>query len=187
LSGFAASAWRTWLQFRLQSARSIVVRLRMLQRGVYIGEGTRIPGGGELAFAPDSSVQRLGVLNARQGAVIRLGERSRIGAFSVISAAQKIDIGEDVLIADRVFISDHQHESRDPTKPVIAQGVGTPDPVHIGGGCWIGIGVCILPGVQLGPGCIVGAGSVVTRSFPRDSVIAGSPARLIRRRLDHGK
>ena len=187
MSGLPASAWRTWVQFRLQAARSTVVRLRLLRRDVYIGEGTRIPGGGELAFAPGSSVQRLGVLNARRGAVIRLGTRSRIGAFSVISAAQLIDIAEDVLIADRVFITDHQHESGDPTRPVIAQGVSSTDPVRIGAGCWIGIGVCLMPGVQLGPGCIVGAGSVVTRSFPRASIIGGIPARLIRQRFDHDK
>lgn len=70
-----------------------------------------------------ASVQRLGVLNARTGAEIALGAGSRIGAFCVISAAERIAIGSDVLIADRVFISDHNHESRDPERPVIQQGI----------------------------------------------------------------
>lgn len=183
MTGAPASAWRTWLQFKRQALRSAAIRLRMMTRGVYIGEGTRIPGGGELAFAPASSVQRLGVLNARRGAVIRVGARSRIGAFAVISAVQEIDIGADVLIADRVFISDHQHESADPSRPVTEQGVGAASPVVIGPNCWLGISVCLMPGVKLGAGCIVGAGSVVTRSFAAGSVVAGVPAHLLRNRL----
>jgi len=154
----------------------------LLLRGAYVGEGTRIPGGGRLDFEPGVQVQRLGVLNARAGATIRIGQRSRIGAFSVISATQSIVIGDDVLIADRVFISDHNHESADPDRPVIAQGVGGVAPVVIEDGCWLGISVCILPGVHLGRNCIVGSLSVVTRSFPAGSIVGGIPAKLIRQR-----
>jgi acetyltransferase-like isoleucine patch superfamily enzyme len=167
------SAWASWFVFRRQALRSWVLRLRWLRRGVYIGEGARIPGGGELSFAASSSVQRYAVLNARAGAVIELGRGSRIGAFAVISAIQRIDIGPDVLIADRVFIADHHHDFSDPGRP--------------GTGCWLGINVCIMPGVTLGPGCVVGAGSVVTRSFPAGSIVGGAPARLLRNRLQHGE
>lgn len=180
-------AFRTWLAFRKTALRSKYLRLSMLTRGVYVGEGTRIPGGGLLSFAAGASVQRLGVLNARTGAEIALGAGSRIGAFCVISAAERIAIGSDVLIADRVFISDHNHESCDPERPIIQQGISAAAPVSIGDGCWLGISVCIMPGVTLGRNCIVGSGSVVTRSFPDASVIGGSPARLLKsRRIKKG-
>ncbi len=52
--------------------------------------------------------------------------------------------------------------------------------VVIGPRCWIGTHCIILKGVHLGEGTIVGAGSVVTKSFPPYSVIAGNPATLIR-------
>jgi maltose O-acetyltransferase len=54
-------------------------------------------------------------------------------------------------------------------------------PVTIGEGSWIGARVTILPGVQIGKMCVVGAGSVVTHDVEEYSVVAGNPARLIRR------
>lgn len=179
------SAWAVWFAFRKQALRSCLQRWRWLGQGVHVGEGARIPGGGRLDFAASSSIQRFAVLNARKGAVISLGRGSRIGAFAVISAIERIDIGADVLIADRVFISDHDHASSDPHKAVIHQGVTEPAPVSIGDGCWLGINVCILPGVQLGPHCIVAAGAVVTRSFAAGSIVGGVPARFIRSRFEH--
>jgi acetyltransferase-like isoleucine patch superfamily enzyme len=52
--------------------------------------------------------------------------------------------------------------------------------ISIGRNCWLGNDVKVLDGVGLGDGCVVGAGSVVTRSFPPKSVVAGVPARLLR-------
>lgn len=180
----ARSAGPTWLMFRRQALRSWLLRWAWLVRGVYIGEGARIPGGGKLDLARSVIVQRYSVLNARAGGYISIARGTRIGAFAVISAGQSIEIGHDVLIADRVFISDHHHEFADPDRPVIAQGSSAARPVSIGAGCWLGINVCVMPGVVLGEGCIVGAGSVVTRSFAPGSIVGGAPAQLIRLRAE---
>lgn len=178
-----SNALHIWYTFRRTALRSFVIRIKFLLRNVYIGEATRIPGNGTLDFHANSSVQRMGVINARAGAEIRIGSRSRIGAFSVISAAKSVEIGQDVLIADRVFISDHNHEIGDPFVPVIHQGISASRPVVIGDGCWLGINVSIMPGVTLGSHCIVGTGSVVTQSFPSHSVIGGVPAKLLKSRI----
>ena len=53
-------------------------------------------------------------------------------------------------------------------------------PVCIGNNVWIGEGVCIMPGVTIGDNVIIGANAVVTHSFPKNVVIAGVPAKIIK-------
>jgi acetyltransferase-like isoleucine patch superfamily enzyme len=50
---------------------------------------------------------------------------------------------------------------------------------RIGQNCFIGGRALIMPGVKIGDSCIVGAGSVVTKSVPANSIVAGNPARVI--------
>lgn len=57
---------------------------------------------------------------------------------------------------------------------------------RIGQNCFIGGRSLILPGVEIGDNCVVGAGSVVTRSVPPRSLVAGNPARVIREGIEVG-
>ena len=54
-------------------------------------------------------------------------------------------------------------------------------PVHIGNDCWLGANVVVCPGVTIGDNTVVAAASVVTKSFPENVVVAGNPARIIKR------
>ncbi len=54
-------------------------------------------------------------------------------------------------------------------------------PIHIGANVWIGFDACVLPGVTIGEGSIVGARSVVTTDVDPYTIVAGNPARVIRR------
>jgi len=54
-------------------------------------------------------------------------------------------------------------------------------PITIGHGAWLGSGAIVLPGVSVGEEAVVGAGAVVTRDVEPRTVVAGNPARVIRR------
>lgn len=57
----------------------------------------------------------------------------------------------------------------------------------IGDYCFIGCRTLIMPGVHIGNQCVVGGGSVVTHDVPDNCVVAGNPARIIRRNINCGK
>ena len=62
------------------------------------------------------------------------------------------------------------------------QGMKERLPIVIGNDVWIGRRVIIMPGVKISDGCIIGAGAVVTKDVPPYCVVAGVPAKIIRRR-----
>jgi len=71
-----------------------------------------------------------------------------------------------------------------PLDPFLRNGIKGPEfgkPINIGADCWFGGNVIVLPGVTIGRGCTIGAGSVVTKDVPDFHVVAGNPARIIRK------
>ncbi len=109
-----------------------------------------------------------------------IGNGVQIGHFAHIVSRQSITIENNVLIADRVYISDCTHNYEDVSVPVLDQCVKILSPVVIGEGSWIGENVCIL-GASVGKHCIIGANSVVNKDIPDYCVVAGSPARIIKK------
>ena len=55
-----------------------------------------------------------------------------------------------------------------------------PAPIHIGKHVWIGSNATVLPGVTIGDGAIVAAGAVVTKDVPKNTIVSGVPARVMR-------
>ncbi|MFA6285616.1 MAG: acyltransferase [Parcubacteria group bacterium] len=115
-----------------------------------------------------------------KGAKIFFGDGTQAGRNLVVSACKKISIGKKCLLSYGVSIIDHDHNVLDPDISPLEGGITEGQEVVIEDECFIGAHSFVLKGVHLGKHCVVGANSVVTRSFPAYSVIAGSPAKLIR-------
>jgi acetyltransferase-like isoleucine patch superfamily enzyme len=115
---------------------------------------------------------------------IILSNGCAIGRRSMISARNRILLKESVLLAPSVLIMDHNHEYADITRPIGAQGVTDGGTITIEENCWLGYGAVVICGsgeLTIGRNSVIGANAVVTRSFPPYSIIAGNPARLVRK------
>lgn len=112
---------------------------------------------------------------------IKIGNNVYIGNHDRFSSAFEIEIEDDVLFAAYVHITDHSHEYRDVHLPVSAQGIFSNGKVHIGKGSWLGLRSEILPGVSIGTHCVVAAGAVVTKDVPDYCVVAGVPAKIVKK------
>jgi len=120
------------------------------------------------------------MIQGRFDGTCRIGNHVWIGPHSYFDARSLVL--EDYVgwgPGAKVLGSSHTGEPID--VPIIATELNIA-PVVIGYGSDIGTNATILPGVHVGAHCIVGAGAVVTRNVPEYSVVAGVPARVIRRR-----
>jgi carbonic anhydrase/acetyltransferase-like protein (isoleucine patch superfamily) len=115
--------------------------------------------------------------------VISIGDRCVIGRGSSVIARRRVAIADDVTIAPSVYITDHNHSYADIEVPIGRQWPAE-DAVSIGEGSWLGSGVIVLPGAEIGRHVTVAGGSVVRGVVPDYSVIAGVPAKVVRRYTD---
>jgi len=98
-----------------------------------------------------------------------------------IVAREKIIIGNNVMIGPNTVINSGSHKFEDKDKLIRDQG-HKKAPIIINDNVFIGGNVFILPGVTIGEGAVVGAGSIVTKDVEAFTVVAGNPAKIIKRR-----
>lgn len=115
---------------------------------------------------------------------LSFGDGSSFGDGGHISCINRVAIGNGVRIGRKVFITDNSHgasarvllDTAPNLRPLISKG-----PVVIEDCAWIGEMACIMPGVTIGRGAIVGASAVVTHDVPPYTLVAGNPARIVKR------
>ena len=110
------------------------------------------------------------------GKNIKVGKNVFINACCKFQDQGGIEIGNGVLIGHNVTLATLNHDER----PSHRQNI-YPKPIKIGDNVWIGSNATILQGVTIGDGAIIGANAVVTKDVPKNTVVAGVPAKIIRK------
>lgn len=112
---------------------------------------------------------------------VRIGSRCKIESHSFICAG--------TIIGDEVFIGHHVTFTNDRLPAATTEDGGVKraedwkiEPVVVDRRASIGSGAVLLPGIHIGEGALVGGGAVVTRSVAPGAVVAGNPARELRRK-----
>lgn len=105
---------------------------------------------------------------------VKIGKNVMVMPGCLMMSAGGITIDDGALIAANVQLISNNHD-------LYERQIITCRPVHIGKNAWIGAGATVLPGVSIGDNAVVGAASVVTRDVPADTIVAGNPAKIIRK------
>ena len=168
---------------------------------------------GNLEFGPQSAVGEASNLLVPAGASLAIGAGCYVGRYVELGPSGRISIGDQTSIQDRsilvgdvqlgrycvlslnVLLTSGRHYFdrwphlliRDQDERV-AQSADLSDqhsrPIVVEEDCWLGMNSVVMPGIKIGRGCVVGSNAVVTRDLPPYSVAVGSPARIVRRRLE---
>jgi maltose O-acetyltransferase len=146
---------------RLSFVRTAILR----SAGFKIGQRSRVMGPLHVTGEGDYRTQ------------ISIGDDTFISGPLRIDLAADVKIGNNVYIGHEVMLLTIDHEIGSSERRC---GPHATAPVSIGDGAWIASRAVILAGVTIGAGAVVAAGAVVTRNVPKDTLVAGTPARVIR-------
>jgi acetyltransferase-like isoleucine patch superfamily enzyme len=141
--------------------------------GIVLGDDVLIDGRCHFLFAARFAERPL----------LTVGDRTYIGHGCMFTIGQRVAIGRHCLLAANVSLFDSDGHPTDPAARLA--GLPPPDdsaqPIVLGDNVWVGTGALILKGVTIGAGAVVAARAVVTRDVPSKVLVAGNPARIVKR------
>jgi acetyltransferase-like isoleucine patch superfamily enzyme len=149
------------------------------------GRGSKIYGSVRMDTPPyrrfslgrQSVIESYCCINNAVGDVV-IGDDTRVGIHNTIIGP--VIIGSHVNLAQGITVTALNHNFDNSDKRIDEQGVSTSQ-VVIGDDVWIGANAVVLPGVTIGTHSIVAAGAVVTKDVPPHSLVAGVPAKIIKK------
>lgn len=181
-----------WLKFMISYfpgetgivLREYDIKRRIAKSGenIKIHIGVEITGYENIELGSDINIMKLSSLYAHDATLV-IGDNVSINSNTCIGASDggEIIIGNNVLIAQNVVLRASDHAFSDCDIPIMEQGHNA-GKITIGDDCWIGANAVITRNVAIGSHSVVAAGAVVTRDVEAYSVVAGVPAKLIKKR-----
>lgn len=197
---------------RAVKLKKILRKIVSLQRKIEFGKKTVT--GRNIQFAPSARVVNSGpkdniiignhgclfcFLQVLCGGKIEIGDNFYLGSGTVLQSKEKISIGNNVIISNNVLIVDNNNHPTEPesrlqmsqadnymTSPLWTWEYAQSKPVVIEDNVWIGRDARILKGVTVGKGSIVAMGAIVTKDVPEYSIVAGNPAKIVKKLENRG-
>jgi lipopolysaccharide O-acetyltransferase len=188
--------WALWLFLCriLLEIKGLVLGFALHAPDLRLGRGSLVRGAKYISFGRDIRAKSGFWLEAvthygeqRFAPLIRIEDAVRFSDGVHISCIDRIVIKKNVLMGSHIYISDHNHglykgvENSLPSEPPAHRKLGGGGPVLIGENVLIGDNAIIVGPVTIGDGAIIGANSVVREDVQPGAMVAGIPARLIRR------
>ncbi|GAC1577347.1 MAG: acyltransferase [Sphingomicrobium sp.] len=170
--------------------KTLVFRRRLKQMGAtaYISPYSVIRGLEHLSIGEHSSISRGTLVFAVGGGQhasyqpsIVIGSNVYIGQRCTLATTGALEIGDGTTVGDHVYLGAAQHRYDDPAIGVLHQPLQHGS-IKIGPRAWIGYGAFVTAtgDLEIGEHAVIGANSVVTKSVPAFTIVAGAPARTIR-------
>jgi len=122
-------------------------------------------------------VQIAGSVRIEIPMMLYIGKHVTIGDRAYLYNLGGLIIGDHSVISQDAYLCGGTHDYSDLCYPLIRK------KITVGRGVWIAAGAFIGPGVTIGDGAIIGARSVVIKDVEPWTVVAGNPARVIKRRV----
>jgi len=133
-------------------------------------------------------IHKINLFNLYAGrfSFLKIGDNSFIGDDCLFDLANRITLGKSVTLAERVTILTHTNVGYK-DHPLQKYFPRLDASVEFKDGCFVGANVTILPGAVIGERAFIAAGSVVTKSVTAETIMAGVPARAIRKIYEKNK
>lgn len=137
--------------------------------------------GHQLVIGAHARVNRTEFAFEDNGCRIILGPRTTIDGAHIAAAepGREVIIGEDCMLSRDIYIATTDSHSIVDCRT--GERVNPASNITVGDHVWIGQGVRVMKGVNVADQAVIGGGSVVTRDVPAQVVVAGNPARVVRR------
>jgi acetyltransferase-like isoleucine patch superfamily enzyme len=175
--------WRYWLcAFRFLRLKVLHPHIKT-EGFVFLGPKVELyarKGYGRLTLGRWVFIGKGNAIRCHEGN-LRIGDKVVFGAKNTINCYMDIEVGNDCIFADWIYVCDFDHRYEDMTIPIKNQGI-VKSPVKIEENIWIGEKSTILRGVTVGSGSVIASHALVNRDVPRNSIVGGVPAKVLKRR-----
>ncbi len=158
-------------------------------RNVVVGKGSVIESGaildmrhgGGIHLGANTTIGR-GAILSPWGGRIQLGDECGVNHYSIIYGHGGFVAGDYVRIAANCVVIPANHGTAQIDRPIYLQPLSAKG-IRLESDIWIGTRATLLDGIQIERGAVIAAGAVVTRNVAAGAIVAGVPARELRRRF----